>query len=266
MSGLDAKSIGIHAAAGLYGGIGLCLVGHPFEVAKTRLQVRMYPDVRSFIKGTFKNEGLPGFYAGVASPLALSMVFRGWLYVAFHLSRNVVPKDSPYAAGGMTGFLAAFVESPMLLLANQCQTRPKTSVVTVLREIVSQHGVSKVFTHGLSANIVRNIPSNACYLGTFHVLREKYHMNAFAAGSIGGVSYWMFTYPLDAIRGCIHGDSLDPTKRKYSGWMDAAKKLWKDGGIKRFYRGYSVCMARAIPANGTFFFMAEQAKAYLLKN
>lgn len=264
-TGLDMRSIAHNAAAGLYGGIGLSLVGHPFETLKLRLQTGLYPTLGAAFRGTLRNEGLMGLYAGVPSPLALSMVFRGWLYVAFHLSRKAVSKDSYYTAGAITGFLGAFAESPMLLLMNQAQARPGTSVARVAKTVVTQYGIRGVY-QGLGANIIRNIPSNSLYLGTFQLLRDRYQMNAFLAGSIGGVAYWIFTYPLDAVRGCMHADSLDRTQRKYASWPDAVRKLYAENGIKRFYKGYTPCLLRAVPANGTFFFMAEHAKAWLAKN
>jgi len=188
--------------------------------------------------------------------------------VAFHLSKKAIPESAPgklYLAGGATGFLAAFVENPMLLLMNQAQARPGTSVMKTARTIMKQRGVIG-FYQGFSANVVRNVPSNALYLGVFQFLRDKYQMNAFAAGSIGGVSYWIFTYPLDAVRGCMHADNVDKSQRKYAGWFDCVRQLYAQGGIKRFYKGYTPCLLRAVPANGTFFFMAEHAKSWLNKH
>jgi solute carrier family 25 carnitine/acylcarnitine transporter 20/29 len=224
----------------------------------------MYPNLAAALKGTIKNEGFFGLYAGASSPLALSMVFRGWLYTAFHVSKRIMPEGQHFAAGALTGLLASVVESPMLLLMNQAQARPGTSVLHIAKTIAQERGVRGMF-QGLSATAIRNPFCNAMYLGTFQSLRDKYNMNAFLAGGIGGVMYWVIFYPLDVVRGCMHADNIDPSKRKYAGWADAVRKMWAENGWKRFYRGYSACLLRAVPANGTFFLMAEQMKAWLSK-
>lgn len=35
----------------------------------------------------------------------------------------------------------------------------------------------------------------------------------------------------------MQADSCDRSKRQYSGFVDCAKQLYKEGGIKRFFKG-----------------------------
>jgi solute carrier family 25 carnitine/acylcarnitine transporter 20/29 len=275
---LSAHAIGQNAMAGLVGGLGLCLVGHPFETIKLRLQTGMYPGLGAALRGTYQSEGLLGFYAGVQSPLALSMVFRGWLYTSFHVSKQLLPEGTSFfLCGALTGLLASVVESPMLLLMNQVQARPGSSVWRRATEILAvtpaQGGLPLVggLFQGLTATTIRNIPSNSLYLGFFHTVRggdpdmDWYHISSpFVAGCLGGVLYWCFTYPLDVVRGCLQADNPQPAQRKYpGGWLASAGQLYKEGGVGRFYRGYTPCLLRAMPANGVFFVLAEWTKGQL---
>jgi solute carrier family 25 carnitine/acylcarnitine transporter 20/29 len=39
--------------------------------------------------------------------------------------------------------------------------------------------------------------------------------------------------------------------------------LWQEGGIKRFYRGFTPCLIRAAPANGVMLLTVEKVTALL---
>ncbi len=39
--------------------------------------------------------------------------------------------------------------------------------------------------------------------------------------------------------------------------------LWQEGGIKRFYRGFTPCLVRAAPANGVMLLTVEKVQALL---
>ena len=86
------------------------------------------------------------------------------------------------------------------------------------------------------------------------------------AGGMGGVFYWLAIYPVDVIKSAMMTDSINPAQRQYPTMISAAKKLWADGGVSRFYRGFSPCLMRAIPANGTMLFTVDKISAWLNKN
>jgi solute carrier family 25 carnitine/acylcarnitine transporter 20/29 len=261
LENVSLRSVWINALAGLWGGIGLCVVGHPFETVKLKLQAGLFPTPMAAIRHILAHQGLQGFYAGVSSPLGLQMVFRAWLFVAFQITRDILgPSTSVFVCGAFTGLAAAVVESPMLLLMNQAQARPGSSVLTRAAAIWGARGAMG-FTQGMTATAIRNIPSNAYYLGVFWSMRERQYP-PLAAGAVAGVSYWLFTYPLDAVRGCMHADEPELSKRKYSSYRNCVATLYREGGWRRFYKGYGPCLARAVPANATFFMMAEQVRTY----
>lgn len=45
-----------------------------------------------------------------------------------------------------------------------------------------------------------------------------------------------------------------------AGTLDAAAKLWAEGGAKRFTAGLTPCLARAFPANAAGFMIYELVK------
>jgi solute carrier family 25 carnitine/acylcarnitine transporter 20/29 len=257
---IDAAGVALSGLGGFAGGVGLCLVGHPFDTVKLRLQTGRHATVPDACRAIWGERGPAGFYVGVASPLCLQMVFRSWLFASFQVAKDVVGHENVFTAGALTGCSAAVVESPMLLLMNQAQAR-NVSVRQAAADLVAANGV-RFATQGMFATAVRNVPSNSLYLGVFSELNGNRGWHPLAAGAVGGVAYWVVTYPLDAVRGCMHADSPDLARRKYASWSQCFRALVADGGVRRLFRGYLPCMARSVPANATFFVLADGAKKW----
>ena len=45
------------------------------------------------------------------------------------------------------------------------------------------------------------------------------------AGALGGIAYWLFTYPLDVVKSAMQTDAIMPADRKYKGYVDTVKKV-----------------------------------------
>ena len=77
------------------------------------------------------------------------------------------------------------------------------------------------------------------------------------AGGVAGLCFWIFLYPIDFIKTTIQTDSL--SNPKYNGIMDVFSQKMKEGGLKTFYKGYTVCLMRAVPVNSGGFLAFEMA-------
>ena len=85
----------------------------------------------------------------------------------------------------------------------------------------------------------------------------------FTAGGVAGVFYWALTYPTDVIKSSLMSDAAETSKRKYNGIVDCARQIYKEGGMKSFFRGFTPCLLRAIPANGVMIFIVDQCRIML---
>jgi solute carrier family 25 carnitine/acylcarnitine transporter 20/29 len=83
-------------------------------------------------------------------------------------------------------------------------------------------------------------------------------------GGAAGICYWLSCYPLDVIKGRIMTD--DAVHRRYTGTLDCVSKMYREGGWRVFYRGFSPCIMRAIPANAACFLAYEGVMAMLPEN
>lgn len=68
-------------------------------------------------------------------------------------------------------------------------------------------------------------------------------------------------YPLDVIKSRLQTDGLPsqagtPAK-KYAGAVDCARQLWKEAGVKGFFRGLTPTMIRSPVVNGVTFAVFE---------
>jgi solute carrier family 25 carnitine/acylcarnitine transporter 20/29 len=63
------------------------------------------------------------------------------------------------------------------------------------------------------------------------------------SGGSAGVAYWTSIYPLDTIRTAIQ---VQEGPVRYKGMIDCAKSIFREQGMKGFYRGYILCLMRSI--------------------
>lgn len=126
---------------------------------------------------------------------------------------------------------------------------------------------------GLGATLARNFVGVGAYFYVYEALRLRMAAGApveslstlaiIGAGGCGGLAYWIACYPLDIVKSALQTDAIHPAERKYAGWGDAAKKLWAEGGAKRFTAGIAPCLMRSFPANAAAFVAYEQTKKLL---
>lgn len=286
-----------NSLAGTGAGIAGCLVGHPFDTLKVRLQTQpvhnpVYKGLTDCFVKTIKWEGLGGLYKGVGSPLVGQMFFRAVLFTSYYQFTNYLAGPERvgkrlthpeyYIAGGLTGFVAAFVESPIDLFKTKMQIqiiRSKSGGVIQYRNvfhagwIISRtYGVRGVY-QGLSATCLRNTPACAVYFGFYELLKDTLAPAGtnnppvwvvFVSAGTAGFLYWFLTYPTDVIKSTMQSDESDKGQRKFKSIVDCAKKLYlTEGGWTRFFRGFSPCLLRAVPANATMWFVVERIRTFL---
>ena len=85
----------------------------------------------------------------------------------------------------------------------------------------------------------------------------------FWAGGLSAQTFWLASFPFDVIKQRIMTDSLDYEKKRYKSWRQAFIGVWRQDGIKGYYRGFVPCVLRAFPANAAALFMFERTMRIL---
>eukprot|EP01064_Diplonema_japonicum_P011913 TRINITY_DN19373_c0_g1_i1.p1 TRINITY_DN19373_c0_g1~~TRINITY_DN19373_c0_g1_i1.p1 ORF type:complete len:311 (+),score=56.50 TRINITY_DN19373_c0_g1_i1:78-1010(+) len=278
----------VNWAAGTASGLACAVVGHPFDTVKVRLQTQpterpMYNGVLDCLKKTWGQEGMGGFYKGIGSPLVGQLILRAWQFMSYGYAKrliagtediNKIDKKLFFACGTATGVAIAPVECSMDLFKSQMQVQkvkettipgyknPYKNVFHCCYRISIDRGL-RGWGQGLSATLMRNSCSAGMYFGSYESARryladgedvsKMSTAKQLIAGSIGGLGYWSLTFPLDSVKSSMQSDHTNPSQRRYSSWFDCVSKLYAEGGISRFYKGYVPCIARSLPANASLF-------------
>lgn len=259
--------------AGTAGGISVTVFGHGFDTVKVKMQSsQTNSSFVNAVKSIYREAGVGGFYAGIGSPLAGSMVFCAVLFLAhkeiseFTIHVLGMQPDTfrqSLLSGAMCGVVASGVENVVDFFKTQKQVamNNKTkfaheNVFVLGRKLVREHGWF-VSYQGFSATLIRNIPANAVYFASFEEMLKRNPLqtqsdalNAMFAGAVGGWNYWFFTYPLDVIKTKMMAQDPSICRTKKLTWVGAATELYREAGFRSFTRGLTPCLIRAIPANG----------------
>lgn len=107
------------------------------------------------------------------------------------------------------------------------------------------------FGYGLGKRLLQKSPQE-----------ELTPVKLFYAGAFSGVFTTMIMAPGERIKCLLQIQHAD-AKPKYSGPMDCAKKLYKEGGIRSIYKGTYATLFRDVPASGMYFMTYEVLKTKL---
>jgi len=277
--------------AGGAGGASAVLVGHPFDLTKTRLQTAqpgMYTGAIDVVKKTIAQDGPKGLYRGVVPPLLGVTPMFAVSFWAYDTSKLLILAATPNredsrlstseiaAAGFMsaipTTLVAAPVERAKVLLQVQGQGQGTTQhkgVFDVLRHVYQEGGIRSVF-RGSVATVIRDGPGSAAYFAAYEVTKKwltpvdskELSVSAVVfAGGTAGVAMWTIAIPPDVIKSRIQSAATGT----YSGFLDCAKKTIAIDGVGALWRGIGPAMARAFPANAAAFLGVELAKDFFDK-
>jgi len=170
------------------------------------------------------------------------------------------------AGAGLTaGGLAAMIGNPADLALIRMQSdglKPKDqranyrSVFDALRRIAKAEGVTALW-NGAYPTVIRAMALNFGQLSFFSEskaqLKERFpdmseNTNRFGASAIAGFFASFFSLPFDFIKTRLQKQSRGPDgKLPYNGFFDCAKKVIRDEGPLRFYRGFGTYYVRIAP-------------------
>lgn len=142
--------------------------------------------------------------------------------------------------------------------------------IDVAKHILRSAGVKGLFK-GLVPTMAREIPGNAAMFGVYEGLKQSLaggqdtsklgRGSLMLAGGLAGGSFWIFVYPTDVIKSTIQIDDLK--NPKFSGSIDAFRKILAAEGVKGLYKGFGPAMARSVPANAACFLAYEMTRSSL---
>ncbi|KAK6934985.1 Mitochondrial substrate/solute carrier [Dillenia turbinata] len=287
--------------SGTVGGAAQLIVGHPFDTIKVKLQSQpaplpgqppKYSGAIDAVKQTLAAEGPRGLYKGMGAPLATVAAFNAVLFTARGQMETLLRSgpDTPLTvnqqvmAGAGAGVAVSFLACPTELIKCRLQAQSALAVsgsagaavkyggpMDVARQVLKTEGGIVGLFKGLVPTMAREIPGNAAMFGVYELTKQALaggqdtsslgRGSLIVAGGLAGASFWAFVYPTDVVKSVIQVDNYK--NPKYSGSIDAFKKILSSEGTKGLYKGFGPAMARSVPANAACFLAYEMTRASL---
>ncbi|WOL06997.1 mitochondrial carnitine/acylcarnitine carrier-like protein isoform X3 [Canna indica] len=286
--------------AGTIGGAAQLIVGHPFDTIKVKLQSQpaplpgqppKYSGAMDAVKQTVAAEGPRGLYKGMGVPLATVAAFNAVLF-SVRGQMEALLRSEPgalltvnqqFVCGAGAGIAVSFLACPTELI--KCRLQAQSALASssassvavkyggpmdVAKHVICEAGTKGLFK-GMFPTLAREVPGNAVLFGVYEALKQYFAGGQdtsglgrgplMLAGGLGGAAFWLAVYPTDVVKSVIQvGDYKNP---KYSGSVDAFRKILASEGIKGLYRGFGPAMARSVPANAACFLAYEMTKSSL---
>ncbi|KAF2452947.1 mitochondrial carrier domain-containing protein [Lineolata rhizophorae] len=270
--------------AGVFSGIAKLSVGHPFDTIKVRLQTSEKSRFRGpldCVLQTVRKEGVYGLYKGATPPLVGWMFMDSVMLGSLTLYRRILrekafrprqtadggPGKLPAFGHGVAGmfagwtvsFIAAPVEHVKARLQIQYQAKKSQRLYSgpldCSKKLLKSHGIPGLF-HGLSATLIFRT-FFFFWWSTYDLFTQALTSRTslstpavnFWAGGLSAQVFWITSYPSDVVKQRIMTDPLEPERRRFPHWKNAAKTVWRESGWRGYWRGFMPCFLRAFPAN-----------------
>lgn len=218
---------------------------HPLDTIKTRLQTG---HTAGLSRHLFKGVLFPAIAVG---PNFLA----NYLMMVWGL--HIFGKESYFWAGAFGGIAYAQFAIPADRVKIIAQDM-RISSMDACRYILKQNGVRSLFK-GYSVGVLKHVTFDAVWLWSYHFLQRTipgYNHCFYGMGM--GVIAWQANLPIDVVKTLVQRDICDTAR-------EATKKIYKEHGIKGFWRGYFPCIIRAMVFDGCGVLCAERVRKYLYR-
>ncbi|CAN6300046.1 unnamed protein product [Urochloa humidicola] len=262
-----------------------------------------YAGAGDAVRQTLAAEGPRGLYKGMGAPLATVAALNAVLFAARGQMEAVLRSEpgapltvgQQVVAGAGAGVAVSFLACPTELI--KCRLQAQSALATaiptpsaaavaapaaavkyggpmdVARHVLRSEGGTRGLFKGLVPTLAREVPGNAVMFGMYEATKravaaaggqdtsELGRGSMILAGGLAGASFWCSVYPADVIKSVLQVD--DYKNPKYTGSMDAFRKILAADGVRGLYKGFGPAMARSVPANAACFLAYEITRSTL---
>jgi ornithine carrier protein len=205
---------------------------------------------------------------------------------------QALPLSALWFTGAFSGVFTSFLLTPIELVKCKIQV-PETEAgvvkaplrpIPVIRDIFRHHGIIG-FWHGQLGTLIREAGGCAAWFGsketTTKFLRDMNERAATSpehlarmraeplplwqqavAGATAGMAYNFLFFPADTVKSRMQTTPIGEVGQNRSFGQEAVA-LWKQAGIKGFYRGCGITVLRSAPSSAFIFMVYDGLKKYL---
>lgn len=266
---------------------------------KTKTRKRLQGSIFTGLKTIAAEEGIRGFWRGNGLHCLKVFPTSSIRYLVQEVLKSYILHDThtarlkpgqKLAVGAVAGAIATTFTHPIEVLRTRAvlEYRPDRdargkkitqSYREVFKSLFKEEGMSAFFG-GLIPAIVSVAPFQAVNFAVYELMSEnlgssrvvtslcKAHpgVKAFLPsfyGAISGAIAMTTMYPLDVVKKTMMVTKRNKSKRMSA--VEIAKQIYREDGIKGFYRGLSAGYYKVVPTVSTNWFAYELCKRYLHK-
>ncbi|KAJ5176503.1 uncharacterized protein N7482_002380 [Penicillium canariense] len=269
-----------HFALGsLAGAFGAFMV-YPIDLVKTRMQnqrstrpgERLYNNSLDCARKVIRNEGFTGLYSGVIPQLigvapekAIKLTVNDLVRSTFtDKDTGKIRYSHEILAGGTAGACQVVFTNPLEIvkirlqvqgeIAKNVEGAPRRSALWIVKNL----GLMGLYK-GATACLLRDVPFSAIYFPTYAHLKSDLFgetatnklgvLQLLTAGAIAGMPAAYLTTPCDVIKTRLQVEARKGDT-KYTGLRHCATTVWKEEGMKAFFKGGPARILRSSPQFG----------------
>lgn len=276
----SGNQIYVNMLSGALAGPASLISIYPSEYLKTQQQLKINQNnnILQIAKNTFKKQGISGFYKGLSNLLYFNVPRTTIQFTTFesssHFYKNYFPSKTSYLLGGLTaGFMSGLligvpaenlkVYKISLFNSNK---NSKINFIELNKDFIKNVGF-KSYYNGATNGIMKECMSQGTrfflyaslmdnYLNIKTKQNKKYEKKPIDGALIGGIAGSLgalLNNPIDAVQTRLQSNY----DKKYNGVIDCYKQMYKNEGIKSFYKGATLRVLRTIPGMMVYFYTYE---------
>lgn len=156
-------------------------------------------------------------------------------------------------------------------------TRPP-GPVQLIRSVFRTHGILG-FWHGQLGTLIRETGGSAAWFGSYegvkmlflkrdpslHNIADVKVWQQMTAGAVAGMSYNFVFYPADTIKSRMQTsgmESVNGGKSLRLTFLATGQELWREQGLRGFYRGCGITVFRSAPSSAIIFSIYEALRRH----
>jgi len=263
----------------------------PLERIKLLNQLGQTRGLLPTLRIVFQTEGVKGFWRGNGTNCLRVFPHKGILFASnefyksalrlmFNGNSSATLNATGFAAGSLAGVTAVIVTYPLDLARTRIAgTVGNDSRYTTIRRALKltwkEEGPSALY-RGIGPTLFGAVCFEGLKFGAYDFFlrklgtklgREDLHLGwKLSAGAVAGLCAHLCIFPNDTVRRRMQLQGIDGMRREYKNALHCYYRLYKEGGLGVFYRGFSTNILRSVPNTAIQFGTFEVLKSFFFAN